>query len=175
MKIEFNKVTWYSKLLALIVVAGFIPALFYYLGVESQKINQTTIDILGNNEVQMSNEILTVDNVNFSDAAPTVVLAPSSNANIINLQCAENKKLSLEYFQVDHSPGPGAIYIPETRTSVSLSREGKPVEYLLNQPSSGNSFSSYVNSDKTVTLEISNYGANLMEKGFVTYRDCVEK
>lgn len=99
----------------------------------------------------------------------------SVNSNIIKLQCANGKGMTLEYAQVYNSPGEGAIYIPEVRTGVSVFREGKPSEHLMNQPSFDSSFSLYVNADKTMILEISGYTANLTEKGFVTYRDCEEK
>ncbi len=38
MTIQYNKVTWYSKLLAAIVVFGFIPTLAFYIGAEYTKV-----------------------------------------------------------------------------------------------------------------------------------------
>ena len=38
MTIQFNKVTWYSKLLAAVVVFGFIPTLAFYIGAEYTKV-----------------------------------------------------------------------------------------------------------------------------------------
>lgn len=40
MKIEYNKVTWYSKLLAAIVVFGVLPALSFYMGILYQKVQE---------------------------------------------------------------------------------------------------------------------------------------
>ncbi len=36
-EIEWNKVTWYSRLLALVLFLGVIPAIAFYIGVEYQK------------------------------------------------------------------------------------------------------------------------------------------
>lgn len=40
MKIEYKKVTWYSKLLAAIIVFGVLPALAFYVGVMYQEVQE---------------------------------------------------------------------------------------------------------------------------------------
>ncbi|HEY4479275.1 MAG TPA: hypothetical protein VI981_02885 [Candidatus Paceibacterota bacterium] len=95
-------------------------------------------------------------------------------SNRLNFECTGERKFSLEYMQIDHSPGPGAVYIPETRTSVNLQLESQEIA-LLNQPSFSDSFSSFISADKSTVLQIKNELASIVQNGKVMYEKCSVK
>lgn len=46
MKIEFNKATWYSKLLAIIITFGLLPILSFYIGIQYEKFQISKIFLI---------------------------------------------------------------------------------------------------------------------------------
>jgi hypothetical protein len=59
MKIQFNKVTWYSKLLSFIFLVIIVPIITFYIGMEYQK----TVFVLENNR-KMSAEMESANSYN---------------------------------------------------------------------------------------------------------------
>ena len=90
MKIEFNKVTWYSKLLALVLFLVVIPWLAFYIGeqyqiVKSQNFISDTDHARQNTDIKINliNSVFPDKKITSDDNGKVVTLAKSQHVEIV--------------------------------------------------------------------------------------------
>ncbi len=155
MKIIFNKVTWYSKILAVIVFIFVLPSLTFYIGMRYQEVKG----------VNLANSESIKKEVSISEL--------SDNSDTINLQCELNKKLKIRSMEVSNSPGPGSIYIPKNQTLITLQLGNGKESGFLNELTYSSKSATYANEDKSLVLEVKNNTATVKENGVPTYDNCI--
>ena len=152
MSIKFNEVTWYSKLGAVLLLFGFVPVFSFYVGTQ----------------YHVYSDVYTVVETN---VRPPRVEEVKKDIKL-DFRCDANKQFSLTYYQVDNSPGPGSIYIPETSTTVVIDFGKDVVEYLTSN-SYTSRFSTYISQDKNTLLEVRDEKAVVRKNSIVTYNNCL--
>ena len=170
MNIKFNEVTWYSKLLAVILFIV-VSVLFFCLGIQFQEIKQNkhNQDELDKYAQSLFNESLKTPEKNNKDK-PIFV----DNKNKLDFKCDAEKIFSLEYVQVFNSPGDGEIYIPIESTVLYLKLENGIREALNHyKTSDGGHINQYINEDSKFIFETNSDKAFIKQNGVTTYKNCV--
>jgi glutaredoxin len=170
MKIKWNEVTWYSKLLAVILFTA-VAMLFFYFGIQFQEIKQNkhNQDELDKYAQSLFNESLKVPKKNENNK-PIFI----DNKNKLNFLCDAGKKFSLEYVQVFNSPGDGEIYIPIESTVLYLKLENEIKEALkYYKTSNGGRINQYIDEDLKFLFETNSDKAFIKQNGVTTYKNCV--
>ena len=98
-----------------------------------------------------------------------------SNNRDLSFTCDGGKTFKASYAQVDHSPGPDTIYIPETLTVLDLFLPNETLSLLNNPIVRVDSFSQYISEDKKSIFQVYENGLKglVQQNGVITYNNCV--
>jgi len=151
MKIEWNKVTWYSKLLAVILFVV-VFCVGFDLGKNSEKVDYVVLPTVP------------VNNAN----TPKLI-------NTVSYSCDGGKTILAKYYQGEDKPSPGGDQPPIPGGSVALVlSDGRSMTLPQTISADGGR---YANADESFVFWSKGTGAFIMEgkNSDTTYNNCVSK
>ena len=184
MNIKFNEVTWYSKLLAVILFVA-VAVLFFYFGAQN---------IIIENGLDGSSPAFyysTSSGDPFKDGYESAVKEYDNGfamcrsdlsfwkneyANLhelkfpmLNFKCDTGKKFSAQYGESSYSPAPGAINIPHYELRIYFTEDNFVYLSEISHTSDVAQYSSY---DKKTFFQTEFDKAFIKQNGIITYKNC---
>lgn len=123
--IEWNKLTWYSKLASIIFFLGVFPILTFYIGMQYQR----TLDVVNNPVVITANEVAVYEYGYRCEDGTEFSLAPSLDMTLVHIIPVSKTDKIPEVILTDVETESGVRY---EGSGVALEGKGETVTLVFN-------------------------------------------